>query len=347
MPKLSVIIPVYNVEKYIDKCIGSVLAQTLRDIEVILVDDQSPDNCPQKCDEYSNLDNRVKVIHKKNGGLGMARNSGLDIASGEYITFLDSDDYVDLDAYEKVCRIADEHKLDSLRFQCNHFNNAGVSSPICKDLTLSVCGDQEQIKRYSLEIFDLSNKTDGNPVGGSCCMAVFRLDIIKKQNLRFVSEREYVSEDYIFAFTFNQYAKRIGAIPYTYYHYRVNQESLTHSLRKDRVEACARYAEYVEKLISSFGYSNADHHYAQAYFVGNVRSACRLIFMSSMRLSEKRKWFDEHIRGGYLSKVRKNFNGSLLPLKQRICWWTISRQLFFPTYLIIVLFTKLRRKGNY
>ena len=93
-PKVSIIVPVYNVEKYLDRCMESLLNQTLKDIEIILVDDGSPDNCPQICDEYAKKDSRVKVVHKVNAGLGYARNSGLDVASGEYVAFVDSDDYV-------------------------------------------------------------------------------------------------------------------------------------------------------------------------------------------------------------------------------------------------------------
>lgn len=95
-PKVSIILPIYNVEKYLDRCMESLLNQTLEDIEIIMVDDGSPDNCPQMCDEYAKKDNRVKVVHKKNAGLGFARNSGLDVAKGEYIAFVDSDDYVGL-----------------------------------------------------------------------------------------------------------------------------------------------------------------------------------------------------------------------------------------------------------
>lgn len=94
-PKVSIIVPIYNVEKYLDRCMASLLNQTLEDIEIIMVDDGSPDRCPKMCDEYAKKDSRVKVVHKKNGGLGYARNSGLDVATGEYVAFVDSDDYVD------------------------------------------------------------------------------------------------------------------------------------------------------------------------------------------------------------------------------------------------------------
>lgn len=96
--KISVIVPVYNVEKYLEKCVESLLNQSLKDIEIILVDDGSPDKCPQICDEYAKKDCRVKVCHKKNGGLSSARNEGLQHISGEYYMFVDSDDWLDLEA---------------------------------------------------------------------------------------------------------------------------------------------------------------------------------------------------------------------------------------------------------
>ncbi len=102
MSTMSIIVPVYNVEKWLRRCIDSILNQTFRDFELILVDDGSPDNCPSICDEYAAKDNRIKVIHQKNRGLGEARNSGLKVASGTYILFCDSDDaYVD-GAFEKL-----------------------------------------------------------------------------------------------------------------------------------------------------------------------------------------------------------------------------------------------------
>lgn len=99
MPKISIIVPVYNVEKYIHRCIDSILHQTFKDFELILVDDGSLDNSGKICDEYAKEDDRIKVIHKENGGLSDARNVGLDIAQGEYIAFVDSDDWIEKDMY--------------------------------------------------------------------------------------------------------------------------------------------------------------------------------------------------------------------------------------------------------
>ena len=94
-PLISVIVPVYKVENYLDKCIDSIVNQTYNNLEIILVNDGSPDNCPQICDEWKEKDNRIKVIHKENGGVSSARNKGLEIATGSYIAFIDSDDWVE------------------------------------------------------------------------------------------------------------------------------------------------------------------------------------------------------------------------------------------------------------
>ena len=119
MDLISVIIPVYNVEKYLDSCVESVVNQTYKNLEIILVDDGSTDNCPALCDAWANKDARVKVIHKQNGGLSSARNTGLTIASGDYIGFVDSDDYISVYMYEVLLSLINEKKAEIA--QCDYF----------------------------------------------------------------------------------------------------------------------------------------------------------------------------------------------------------------------------------
>ena len=106
---ISIVIPVYKVEKYLEKCVESVINQTYKNLEILLVNDGSPDNCPKICDEYAQKDNRIKVIHKENGGLSDARNAGIDVATGKYITFIDSDDYISNDYVEYMYNLAQKH----------------------------------------------------------------------------------------------------------------------------------------------------------------------------------------------------------------------------------------------
>ena len=128
-PKISVIVPVYNVENYIDRCINSIINQTFEDLEIILVDDKSPDGSPQKCDEWGKQDGRIKVIHKsRNEGLGFARNTGLEYAMGEYVTFVDSDDWIDLNMYSDLYSLCKQYNADIIYSGLKRINAKGEIS---------------------------------------------------------------------------------------------------------------------------------------------------------------------------------------------------------------------------
>ena len=120
--KITVIVPIYKVEKYLNRCVQSITNQTYQNLEIILVDDGSPDECPKMCDEWLKKDQRIKVIHKQNGGLSDARNAGLDVCTGEYITFVDSDDYIDELFIETLYNIAKNNNAQLVACQVKRFN---------------------------------------------------------------------------------------------------------------------------------------------------------------------------------------------------------------------------------
>ena len=183
MPKISVIVPVYKVEKYIHRCVDSILAQTFTDFELILVDDGSPDNCGAVCDSYSLQDSRVRVIHKQNGGLSDARNAGMDIARGEFICFIDSDDFVHRDfcavLYESV-----KHP-DVLFSTCNGFNFKEYDEVEKLDHT------GNEMKTYTCFEYFQNGFVSG---GFSACAKLFRKEAIGQ--LRF--EKGKIHEDIFF-----------------------------------------------------------------------------------------------------------------------------------------------------
>lgn len=144
MPKISVIVPVYNVEKYLDRCMQNLLNQTLQDIEIILVDDESPDNAPKMCDNYAQSDSRVHVIHKKNQGLGLARNSGLAIAKGEFVAFVDSDDYIDLNTFEWLYNQSLKNSFDAIFYRFKQFSDVkDVKIEYPRDTVKAYVGKEE------------------------------------------------------------------------------------------------------------------------------------------------------------------------------------------------------------
>lgn len=122
---ISVIVPVYKTEPFLEKCVESIRNQTYRNLEIILVDDGSPDNCPEMCDRFAQSDPRIKVIHKTNGGLSSARNVGIDVASGEFLGFVDSDDWIAPDLFERVMTLFDAYDPDIVTFNCNRVSEKG------------------------------------------------------------------------------------------------------------------------------------------------------------------------------------------------------------------------------
>ena len=136
MPTFSVIVPVYKVEPYLDECIQSILNQTYKDFELILVDDGSPDKCPQICDSYAALDNRVKVIHKPNGGVTSARNAGVQSAIGEYLVFVDGDDFIGETLLEKLSYVLYEHPVDMVAFGYTDFKENEPREEHCNALPI-------------------------------------------------------------------------------------------------------------------------------------------------------------------------------------------------------------------
>ena len=128
--KLSVIVPVYNVERYIRKCLDSLVNQTYKNLEIILVDDGSPDNSGAICDEYASRDSRVRVVHKENGGLCNARNTGLEMASGDFLCFVDDDDWLELNAYEELLAKFDEHDVDAVFFGFTYYKDHSDVDPL-------------------------------------------------------------------------------------------------------------------------------------------------------------------------------------------------------------------------
>lgn len=190
--KVSIIVPIYNVEKYLDRCVISLLNQTYENIEIILVDDGSPDNSPKMCDEYAAGDSRVNVVHKINGGLSDARNAGLEVATGDYILFLDSDDYVELNMIEKLLKVAVTNKSDVVVF-------GYYADFVDKDESLLSTRNFPSInKSYSLDSFnEIPLNSDMIGLLGYAWNKLYNSKVIKSNNMKFTKGISLV-EDMVF-----------------------------------------------------------------------------------------------------------------------------------------------------
>lgn len=218
---VSVIIPVYNVEKYLVRCLDSVRAQTYQNMEIILIDDGSQDSSAVLCDCFQKIDNRIRVIHKENGGLSSARNAGLDVATGTYVYFLDSDDYIEPQLLEKVVFALENTESDWCGFWAWREDIRGhVKYRISFETDQWDLADDEERISFLLGIFLNYH------IGWEACFHIYRRDIIENNSLRFYSERIVFAEDLLFSFCYLLYAKRGLCIPEVFYHYVEREESL-------------------------------------------------------------------------------------------------------------------------
>lgn len=227
-PKVSIVVPVYRVECYLERCTQSLVNQTLKEIEIILVDDGSPDKCPQMCDEYAKKDYRVKVIHKQNAGLGMACNSGIEVAIGDYIAFCDSDDYVDVKMYETMYKAALEHHADVVFTGIQTVDENEVVRPMSKPVQKAVLSQRKQIEAYLLDmVASKPSATNDRDIQMSAKVVLYKREMIEKYHLRFESERVFISEDLIWHIDVLAHASCVCLLPETFYYYYYNTTSLS------------------------------------------------------------------------------------------------------------------------
>lgn len=251
---ISVIVPVYNVEKYLKECLDSLLNQTYKDIEIIIVDDGSTDNSGKICDEYKNKNKNINVIHKKNEGLGFARNTGLENVHGEYVTFVDSDDYVEKDFIEKLYNYMVEQKVDMCKSGFERVNNKRDILSIRK--YDNYIYNKEEIKNCFIPriIGSLPDKKDS--IEMCVCGVLYKTSYILKYGIKFPSEKILISEDMFFNIDYMKNINKACTIDYVGYNYRYNPSSLTRKYRKDRFEASKYFYKELKKKLEILGYDD-------------------------------------------------------------------------------------------
>lgn len=218
--KVSVIIPIYKAEKHLERCLDSVLKQTYKNIEVILVNDGSPDRCPLICDNYRTKDSRIKVIHSKNFGQGVARNKGMEIASGKYICFVDADDFLVKDSIERLLSIAEKGIYDIV--SGNYFRvdkKIKISSNSYSSGEIDRNGCKEHRKRYNL--FKTSSSF------GYVWGKLYRCSFISKNKLRFDVSNKVYMEDSLFNLKAFSFSPKYYVLNEPIYYYNIHESSIS------------------------------------------------------------------------------------------------------------------------
>lgn len=236
-PLVSVIVPVYNVERQLDRCVNSIVGQDYDNLEIILVDDGSPDQCPVKCDAWAEQDSRITVIHQKNGGLSAARNAGLDVMAGAYVAFVDSDDYVEPDYISRMLDAAQRHHADMVVCSIKHEDEHAVPSSRNHSIV-----ERDTVISGREGLHYLGGDTAADYVTAWNKLYAVRL----WQEIRFPAGK--LHEDEFTTYKIMDCCKTVVVVPDQLYHYVQNDGSIMHttySIRNlDRLEAWTQRLRY-------------------------------------------------------------------------------------------------------
>lgn len=317
MYPLTVIVPVYRVEKFLRTCLDSVVRQTLKNIEVIIVDDGSDDGSPAIAEEYARNFTNFTCIHKENGGLASARSAGLKIASGEYVAFLDSDDWVDDWAYETLYNIAIENDKPDIIMYRSHGESGSYHIP------RTGCYNRDEIEKeilpYLMPFFD----TDGKPhsLRFSNCMKVYKRSFLIEAGV-FYHEGILIMEDVLFSFDCIDRAQSFYYSDKELYHVTVNPNSLSRTpYNKNKTNSMLLISKYIrEYQHRDKGYDYGDSIYtAILYFLeagitNELRAPTHFKCFSGVKkilCSEICKWYNHQEKPtvfGWYGKVQRNIS---------------------------------------
>ncbi|MCQ2520961.1 MAG: glycosyltransferase [Lachnospiraceae bacterium] len=317
MPFLSIIIPVYNVEKYIEKCIESILNQTFLDYECILVDDGSKDSSGTLCDEYAEKDQRIKVIHKSNGGLVSARQAGIQIATGEYVGYVDSDDFIHADMYFDMCERAREHSADIVVCDLQDYVDGEElhRNPSLMEWEGLYFGKKlkEELIPNSLSIKPFFNFG----VAPSLCNKIIRRKLLLQHQLEVKAEIS-LGEDACCSYFCLLEADKVFFCKERYYYYRKNENSITQSFDSQK------YIKTIDEL--NFFWNKLQKYNDEQFKIQFLQYASHMmtnIVYDHLRLGYYRKNFSD-MKMQYELLSRQEWCGQIV---------TLTKQLHLPFHI--------------
>lgn len=281
MPKISVVIPVYNVEKTLPRCVDSVLAQTFSDYEIILVDDGSPDHSGRICDAYAEQDNRISVIHKENGGLSDARNAGLQKVCGEFVMFLDSDDYLTDNCLEELIRFDADIVIGSI--YCQGANGKMYRQEPVADERISSADFKDRFP-------ELLEKKRLNYVHAK----LYRMSVIKEHHLEFQDDSLTSAEDTVFNFTLFPYCRDLYIVSAYVHYYTFNASGLGKRFFADRFARSKRLYRFLNGACQDLGiYTEQMHELLEKRFLRNMNALIRTMPSSEIPREEQIRILDD------------------------------------------------------
>lgn len=322
---ITVVVPIYNTAAYLDRCLHGIAHQTYQNLEIILVDDGSTDTSPAICEAWAARDRRIRVIRQENAGAGMARNTGIDHATGAYICFCDSDDYLAPDAVQHAYELAKREAAEIVVFGFTRMeHDRAVSQKIPQGASRVYRKEQVQ----STFLADLLAQREDSAIKQlqmSPCTALFSMELIRRAHWRFVSEREIISEDVYSLLALYRHVESVAVLSEALYFYCLNPASLTKTYRKDRFLQIKAFFERAEALCDEIGYPLAVKERLKEPFLSFTIDAMKQEAACSPRgeaVSNIQKMVDDSL----LQRVVAECAGQTRGIMRRILFWAIGRK---------------------
>lgn len=343
---VTIVVPIYNVEKYLNRCLNSVVNQTYRNLEIILVDDGSPDNCPAMCDAWAKKDDRIRVIHKENAGLGMARNTGITHASGQYICFFDSDDYVESDTIEKVLMLATVEKADVVIFGLSNVDKQGnivrTFTPASEIICFRGKSVQEQFLPDLIDPRHEDAEYKNLCLSAWCCM--FDMNLVRRTNWRFVSERQNISEDSYSLIWLYKYVNVVAVLPEAKYFYCENETSLTRTYRADRFDKIKQFYADTLQLAREQEYGHLVQTRIAGLFLSFTIAALKQVVISDMGFFQRMKTLDQILSDELLQQILRTSNCRSSSRARNVILWAMRSKVRLLVFLFLKAQASLSRK---
>lgn len=334
---VSVVLPIYNVEKYLNRCVKSVVNQSYKNLEIILVDDGSPDNCPELCEDWAKKDSRIKVVHKENAGLGYARNTGIENATGEYICFFDSDDYIALDAIEKAYSCISENKAEMVLFGFCNVDSSGKTKKCMIPKTKKKLYRQSEVQSYVLPNLIAPDPKTGEKTNlwMSAWACMYSMEAIQREQWKFVSERQYISEDVYSLLFLYKGLQSVAILPEALYFYCENGTSLTHVYRQDRYDKNKFCYDACLNACEKLNYNQDIKDRLAFQYVSNIIGALKLIVTADCSKKEQKEFLKEIVTDNHFQAVVQKMNTSKESLPRKILFTAMRHKLCGFVYSLI------------
>lgn len=345
MVKVSIIVPIYNMEKYLRRSIESLQNQILREIEIILVNDGSTDNSFAICKEYQKNDKRIKIIDKPNGGVSSARNAGIEIAKGDYIGFIDPDDWIKAEMYENMYNQIIETDADVCfcNFVVEHQNK---SNPQILKIDEYLLKENEIFEELILNMISTSNiKKDSQIIMGSVCRLLIKRELINNNNLKFDTNITYM-EDLVYCVQVLLLSNLVTINRGIYYHYIINQKSAVTSYKENFFEKQKRVYNILTDLLYKYHFNTDIFERMNKRYLNMIMNTIRneVHLDNPQKVKFKVNYIKKLCNDDKVVSIFNNFNLQSYSLNKKMFIFALKYKLAFLLFCICTAYVRVKSK---